>query len=119
MEADEAIRVAKVKFPELNAAGMTTQEGLDDFNLEQVATAIAFLRQARAVKRPNNGSYYLKHVAEQWGRRHGMAPYIANGELIVAAVYLGFPIKHKPGYINVTIGVSDKDVAWNGRLTRA
>jgi hypothetical protein len=35
----------------------------------------------------------FKHEAERWGEVNGMQGYIANGELIVAAGYLGFAMK--------------------------
>jgi hypothetical protein len=77
---------------------------------EQVATAIAFLRQCRKVKKPNRHSYGLKHAAERWGGSNGRHPYVANGALIAAALYLGFIIKTVPKDLNVFVAVAVKDV---------
>jgi hypothetical protein len=50
-------------------------------------------------------SYGLKHLAEDWGRAAGLEPYVANGELIAAALYLGFTVTLDPGTPNAFIGV--------------
>lgn len=79
------------------------------FRPAQVATAIAFLRTCEVVKKPNHGSYGLKHRAEQWGKRNGRESYVTNGALIVAAVHLGLPLQvlHGP---NANVGVSKKSI---------
>lgn len=67
---------------------------------DQVLRAIAFLSRVPATKtiRPDTGSYRLKHIAENMacsypdGEELGPA-YVANGPLIVAAIYLGFRYK--------------------------
>lgn len=64
---------------------------------DQVLRAIAFLSRVPATKtiRPDTDSYRLKHIAENMrccypdGEELGPA-YVANGPLIVAAIYLGF-----------------------------
>jgi hypothetical protein len=61
--------------------------------LPNIATAIAFVKLCQPIKNPVLTSYGLKHVAERWGERNGMEPYVANGEFIVAAIYLGVPVK--------------------------
>jgi hypothetical protein len=63
------------------------------FLLPNIATAIAFVKLCQPIKNPVLTSYGLKHVAERWGERNGMEPYVANGEFIVAAIYLGVPVK--------------------------
>jgi hypothetical protein len=109
-EATEALKIAKAKFPHINAAGLMPRDKPDQFNIKSIATAIAFLRQFhRPIKEPNLGSYGLKHTAERWGDRHGMEPYIANGELIVAAIYLGFSIQPSDDGINAWIAISYQD----------
>jgi hypothetical protein len=40
--------------------------------------------------RRGTGSYYLKHLVEQWCRERGTPHYIANGTLITAAIELGY-----------------------------
>jgi hypothetical protein len=117
IEAIEAIEMAKAAYPKLCTDGMgegmtaeTFERSRNDFEPANVATAIAYLRQRRTVKHPRVSSYHLKHLAERWGRENGMQPYITNGELIVAAIYLG--IKIKPAVfrsLNVAVGVRVDD----------
>lgn len=83
---------------------------------KQVETAVAYLSQLKPTKQPTSSSYYLKHRAEQWGRRHGMEPYVSNGALIEAAIRLGLTIK--PLHINADIGVSIRDVKALGKEER-
>jgi hypothetical protein len=125
-EAAEAIAMAKNAMPTLTPNGVGVYDSElrrwissgPEFEKERsqfldanVATALAFLRQCRRIKTPNLSSYGLKHAAERWGRRNGMKPYITNGELIVAAIYLNFTIKPYPdGGPNVAIAVAVEDV---------
>ena len=74
------------------------------FNPERVATAIAFLRSETATLRRPENSGWLKHLAERWGRDNGLSSYVSNGELIVAAIYLGFSIREIPETPNAMIG---------------
>lgn len=109
-EAELAIVEVKAAIPQLGVFGMNLHEERD-FAVEEVATAIAFLRQCRKLKRPNHGSYYLKHVAERWGCDNGMQAYVTNGALIVAAVFLGFVVEWEGNYgLNVGIAIADRDV---------
>ena len=79
---------------------------------EGVATAINFLLQCRPVASARLSSYGLKHAAERWGGRYGMASYIANGELIAAAIFLGLPIARvDPTSPNVAVAVGRQDLA--------
>jgi hypothetical protein len=113
-EAERAIADVTAAVPLLRVRGMTIISELDrfsdGFSVENVATAIGFLRQCQKLKTPKLGSYGLKHVAEQWGARHGMQPYIANGELIVAAIWLDFNVEWDGSEPNVRIAVSTKNV---------
>ena len=118
-EAHHAIEVAKTMCAELTPEGIgayepgmklvfhgeTFERCRNEFNPEQVATAIAFLRLCIPTKVPTKGSYGLKHEAECWGRRNGRCRYVANGELIAAAIYLGFCISDKACGPNVDVGV--------------
>jgi hypothetical protein len=126
MDEVEAIAMAKSAMPTLTPHGVGVYDSElrrwvssgpefekargHHFTTAQVATALAFLQQCNKTKTPNLSSYGLKHAAERWGRRHGMEPYITNGELIVAAIYLDFKIKPYPNSPNVAIAVSVKDV---------
>jgi hypothetical protein len=76
-------------------AGAAFERQRNAFDANEVATAIAFLRRFKPTKTVRSGvrSYALKHSAEIWGRRNGMAGYVSQGELIAAALYLGFKIK--------------------------
>jgi hypothetical protein len=79
-----------------------------------VVTAIEFLSQLDGTKTGRVDSYRLKHVGEDWGKRHDLAGYISNGALIVAALAIelvvepcGPPWSDSP---NVLIGVSEKSL---------
>jgi hypothetical protein len=94
-EGKKAIEFALTGVSALRCAGIHPNWKRDDdeFSAANVETAIAFLKRCRKTTKPSRGSYGLKHAAEQWGQANGMQGYIANGELIVAAVYLGFTMK--------------------------
>lgn len=98
-EAREAVAVAVARYPFLTADGVNNPEPLRhklDYDLAfmQVATAIAFLRRCTPTVRTKLSSYGLKHDAERWGATQpGLSPYVSNGALIAAAVYLGFPTR--------------------------
>jgi hypothetical protein len=105
-----AIALAKEKFPDLSASGLNTTD-VDPVDVDQVATAIAYLRNLRPTKTTTRGSYGLKHSAERWGRANRMEPYVTNGALIAAAVALGFVVKRQDGRNNpnADIGVNIND----------
>jgi hypothetical protein len=112
-EARDAILMATAKYRNLVCYGFCTFPHQDNtFAAEQVATAIAFLRTCSKSRLPRMGSYALKHRAETWGSAHGLASYVANGELIVAAVFLGFTVQPHKGSPNATIN------AWAGWVMR-
>ena len=92
-----------------------TPEGLplEHPNLvEQIATAIAFLRHCTRTTLPRRGSYGLKHAAETWGEANGMSSYVSNGALIAAAVYLGFVVHPHASGPNAAIGVGRTSIRW-------
>jgi hypothetical protein len=85
-----------------------------EINADEVVTAIEFLSQLDGTKTGRVDSYRLKHVGEDWGKRHDLAGYISNGALIVAALAIelvvepcGPPWSDSP---NVLIGVSEKSL---------
>ena len=106
---EAAIDAALAAFPDLTPEGFGGRSS-DPFGFAEVATAIAFLRRCKPKKVPNRNSYALKHAAERWGRRNGMAGYVSNGALILVAVYLGFTISDPDGGPNVFIGVGRRSV---------
>ena len=98
-EATNAVALARLTFPLIEPRGIgpyvdpyqRDQHSLDDdYGLEQVATAIEYLLTF-GLDGPMD-SYEVKHLAEYWGRRNAMAPYVSNGAMIVASCYLGFEI---------------------------
>ena len=134
-EAKVAIATAKSTLPDLVWQGMAVkrndvyvdfdgyktwevpkeyiEKSRNGFDPEHVATAIAYLRECCIpTKAPRSNSYWLKHLAEDWGAGHGMAPYIANGELIAAAIYLGLPVKVTDDNVNVRIGTKPPPQPW-------
>jgi hypothetical protein len=111
-EATRAIEAAKAAMPELTTWGVGIKDDRREFSGPGVATAIAFLRQCTKTNDPRFSSYGLKHAAERWGKQHGLESYVTNGELIAAAIYLGFKIekamdRQNP---NVTVAVTVDDV---------
>jgi len=56
------------------------------------------------IKTPTVGSYRLKHVVER-----AIGEYVANGELIAAALLAGYPFKYTDGP-NPLFGMSARDV---------
>ena len=85
-----------------------------EISTDEVVTAIEFLSQLDGTKTGRVDSYRLKHVGEDWGKRHDLAGYISNGALIVAALAIelvvepcGPPWSDSP---NVLIGVSEKSL---------
>lgn len=58
------------------------------------------------IKAPSVGSYTLKHVAER-----ALDSYVANGELIAAALLIGYPHRYDGiGSPNVSFGISTRDL---------
>jgi hypothetical protein len=107
-EAEQAIKDATTKLPQLRSFGMKSPGSKTDcsgFKVDGVQTAIEFLCQCRRALQPRMNSYRLKHSAERWGRT-----YVSNGELIVAAAFLDFKIKWTGDDPNVWIAVARKDV---------
>jgi len=98
-EAANAVALVRLTFPLIEPRGIgpyvdpyrRDQHSFDDDDgLEQVATAIEYLLTF-GLDGPTD-SYEVKHLAEYWSRRNGMAPYVSNGAMIVASCYLGFEI---------------------------
>jgi hypothetical protein len=125
-EAKIAIAAAKNECPYLTTEGIGAyqpfghlvfsgpkfEEDRNNFSLEQVATAIAFLRRCRLTRSraARLSSYGLKHAAERWGKAAGMAPYVSNGELIAAALFLGFPVEFNTTCVNALVGVDKRSL---------
>jgi hypothetical protein len=117
-EAKIAIELALAALPHLTVHGIGAYDARrvvfsghafdacrTDFGIERVATAIAFFRSGPRTRKRREDSGWLKHLAERWGRDQGMSSYVANGELIAAAVYLGLPIQGVSKAPNVLIRV--------------
>jgi hypothetical protein len=80
---------------------------------ERVITALSFLDLCRKSRKPaHRSSYGLKHIAERWAQVHCpyCLPSVANGELIAAALWLGYKVQTIPGSTNAAIWVSNADV---------
>jgi hypothetical protein len=59
----------------------------------EVETAVDFFASCTPTVTPRCGSYWLKHVAEKWGKRYRSVPYVSNGALIAAALKAGLPVR--------------------------
>ena len=70
---------------------------------------MALLTRCRVQRTPRWSSYWLKHVAEAWGRDNGGEPDVRQGELIIAALALGIPVSWDGASPNVAIAVSRAD----------
>lgn len=71
-----------------------------DHSAEAFLASLAFLHRVSRTKtvRPNTGSYWVKHIAENYACKypHGenLGPvYVPNGVLIAAAAHAGFDVK--------------------------
>ncbi len=110
--ASEAIEFAAEKWPLLSrngwvASAFDKSEPPKPLDVASVATAMAFLRCSgvRILKGfSGRGSYGWKHSAEAWGERIGFAPYVANGDLICAALFLGIPTRQE-GPVNCLLAL--------------
>lgn len=114
-QAREAVETAKSKEPSLTQNGLDgdhERHYFDDRSLQQVRTALIWLSQLEKTKnaaRYSSGySYGLKHQCESWGRENGLEPYVSNGALIAAAIFLGFP--YKVDDLNAFIGISRRSL---------
>jgi hypothetical protein len=114
-DAASAARGVWHEFPRLCEFGLRPHPGTlpTPVRADQIATAIAFLRQFRPTKTGRLNSYYLKHEAERWGGRNGMCYYVSNGALLMAALCLGLVIEEYPNCWpsspNAKIGISKYD----------
>lgn len=109
-EAAKAVALARAKYDLVDPRGLgphdqpyePDQHSFDsDSGREQVATGIAALRALPLSERAD--AYAVKHRAEQWGRRNGMAPYVSTGAIIVAALGIGIGV-HRDNDGDVSLG---------------
>jgi hypothetical protein len=99
-----ALAKARERFPDINRNGITPAHGCEDWSDEPILTAMAALRKCDKTKHATIGSYSLKHIIER-----AVGRYIANGDVVVAAIALGFFVKPSYGP-NVGIGVRCADL---------
>ncbi|WP_152033411.1 hypothetical protein [Bradyrhizobium sp. DOA9] len=104
------------RFPELCPYGLRHYRGNHpveprSIRDDEVATAMAFLRRFHPTKKGTASSYWLKHEAENWGRKNGMSGYVSNGAMLIAALLLGFTVlPHRSPSPNAQIGLSKRDI---------
>jgi hypothetical protein len=113
----QAIEDATAEFSDLtdcglNSAGKGNSRPIDP---HQVETSIMFLQLVEPSNSNRESSYWLKHVAERWGKNANDCPYITNGAMFVAAHAIGFPLrrpneKETMGRYNALIGVSKRNL---------
>jgi len=106
-DAITAIERATAAHPILSRDGM----GLNlfdpyarHFSICGVVTALTYLSQFPK-QAPQYSSDWLKDKATEWGTENALDCAVGNGDLIVAAVFLGLPVKHDDGP-NVRIGIN-------------
>lgn len=101
----------QVRFDKLERK-MKCESGRDYPPLDEVQRACHFLEVVGPpIKTPKYSSYSLKHDAEALFRKCGRGnPYVSNGALLVAAYYLGFPVKRNKSMwqLNGLVGVSTR-----------
>jgi hypothetical protein len=102
-QSQYAIAEACQRFPSLCPNGLSG--GMTHWIPQQIAVAIAALKKCQKTKQPTIGSYSLKHIVER-----AVGTYIANGDLIVAALHLGFTVTPYRDSPNVGIGVKCSDL---------
>jgi hypothetical protein len=118
VEALRAINVARSRYPRLGANGFPVppnwgyeiKRRTDLIEVDQVVTALTFLRLGVRTKRTIQCSYALKHQAEDWGALNGLSSYVSNGALICAAIYLGLSVVPRPENPNADIAISTRAV---------
>src|SRR5438309_1680643 len=98
IEDSAILQKAWSAFPDLNCDGLNSTRQRHEFletDADMLTTSVAFMQRIDAARigRLRPSSYFLKHAAERWGGATGHAPYVSNGALIAAAVYLDFPVK--------------------------
>ncbi|MEQ0776166.1 hypothetical protein ABLT15_28060 [Paraburkholderia tropica] len=79
--------------PQWAYRGSARQADRDSIGLASVRTALRFLENSATTRKTINKrvtSYSLKHAAERWGANEHLSSYVANGELILAALLAGF-----------------------------
>jgi hypothetical protein len=113
--ADIAIARALAAYPDLGSGGFGGGNYAGPFDRQQIAAAMLFLHQCGRTATPNRAigsSYSIKHMAERWSRSVGLEPYIANGNLICAAVGLNFAVRRFDDYgsPNAAVGIAIKDL---------
>jgi hypothetical protein len=109
----EALALARQMFPDLSGDGIRLYPGStpQEIRLDQVETAMVFLKLLRPTRRPTIGSGTLKHDCENWGSANGMSAYVSRGALTAAAVALGYAVTAYRYGPHVAIGVSRRDLS--------
>jgi len=79
-------------------------------SLAQIATALAWIDAIKVLSMPKIGSYGAKHRAERWGRENGFSTYVANGAVLVAAIYRKVPTKRVEDTPNALLGLDPDPV---------
>ena len=97
-EAHNAISAALQVFPHLTACGIAARP-CAPLDPARVAVAIEFLKSCTHSAKRACSSYELKHMIEVCGG------YVANGEAICAAVWLGYRMQPIPGTPNCSVHV--------------
>ena len=105
-EGERAIAEVTAAIPQLNNSGMNQP---DDRSLKplEVETAIAFLRLCQKAKTPVYDANFLKHIVQRWGGCNELSPYVSNGALIVASIYLGFLVQWDGRHVDIAVSKKD------------
>ena len=122
-EAQQAVLQALSQYPDLTLNGFRYNEFdkdpfesaksehesrarlFSDDSLAQIATAIRWIDTVKMIKTYKCGSLGAKHRAERWGRENGLASYVANGALIVAAVHRKVDLRREPNSPNAKLAL--------------
>jgi hypothetical protein len=92
------------KSPEQRSTKLAAdREALAEMEARVLETAEWLRENITPIKTPTTGSYHMKHVVEE-----AMGRYVANGELIAAALIVGYTFKYTAP--NVLFGMSARDV---------
>lgn len=115
LQAASVIEGAVKAHPDLDHHGWFRDEKRPfeptELTLADVATALAYIDRCVVLKTPKESSYFLKHCAENWGRKNGMSGYVSNGSFILAALHRGVPMKHYPHRsLNCFLAISKRSI---------
>jgi hypothetical protein len=108
-----ALAFARQRYSKLSADGTRVVPGAKPqrIDVDQIETAMAFLKKLQKTKKPTVGSGTLKHHAEDWAKEAGGCRYISRGALIAGALAMGLTTRRCQYGGDILVAVSTRDLA--------